>query len=187
MDTYYINNLPLYPLDDGTCKILITKRPSSKEFPNIGGDCDFIAERVGEGWWVLERPGLEVGSLVMSQEGIEAEFEVHVGHYSLNPKNIPFLQQAHNLIHGQRAVDYGSASQNFAQIAALWSALLATKLTKPITPSEVAMLMQQLKMARLVHQPGHQDSLLDNAGYAGLLPIIQKSQEKLPGILGDLA
>lgn len=99
----------------------------------------------------------------------------------------PFLQQAHDLINGQRAQDYGGAHQNFTQIAALWNALLATKLTKPITAMEVAMLMQQLKIARLLNQPDHHDSWLDNAGYAGLIPVIQAGEgNSLPGILGSL-
>lgn len=96
----------------------------------------------------------------------------------------PFLQEVHELINGPRAADYGGAKQNFTQIAVLWSALLATKLTKPITATEVAMLMQQLKMARLLNQPGHHDSALDNAGYAGLIPVILGDTNELPGILG---
>jgi Domain of unknown function (DUF6378) len=101
---------------------------------------------------------------------------------------IPFLQQAHNLINGQRAADYGGAHQSFTQIAGMWSSLLAAKLTKPITASEVAMAMQMLKMARLINQPEHADSALDNAGYAGLIPVIMAGDNKaLPGILGDVS
>lgn len=98
----------------------------------------------------------------------------------------PFLQQAHELINGQRRQDYGPAHENFTQIAVLWSGLFAKKLNQPITATEVAMAMQLLKMARLLNQPTHFDSQLDNASYAALIPVIQAAQdsgEPLKGIL----
>lgn len=107
----------------------------------------------------------------------------------MTKETIPLLQEAHNLIHGQRQADYGPPHQNFTQIAALWTALLATKLTKKITPVEVAFMMQQLKIARLLNQPDHHDSLVDNAAYGALAEVIQQSQAfgtKLPGILGEI-
>lgn len=99
------------------------------------------------------------------------------------------LQESFDLINGQRKVDYGSAHQGFAQIAVLWTALLSSKLTSKITATEVALLMQQLKVARIIHQPTHYDSQLDNISYGALVQTVQeaeKSGAKLPGILGDL-
>jgi Domain of unknown function (DUF6378) len=105
-------------------------------------------------------------------------------------EKLPLLQEAHNLIHGQRQADYGPPHQNFTQIAVLWTALLATKLTKKITPTEVAFMMQQLKVARLLNQPTHHDSLVDGVAYGALAEVIQQSQASgtpLPGILGEIA
>jgi Domain of unknown function (DUF6378) len=104
--------------------------------------------------------------------------------------NLPLLQEAHNLIHGQRQADYGSPHQNFTQIAVMWTALLATKLTKKITPVEVAFMMQQLKVARLLNQPSHHDSLVDGVAYGALAETIQQAQAAggtLPGILEELS
>lgn len=82
-------------------------------------------------------------------------------------KKPTLLQQADQLIHGQRAVDYGSAHESFSHIAKIWSALLDKKLTKSITAEEVALLMIGLKSARLLNTPTHTDSWIDIAGYAG--------------------
>ena len=38
-----------------------------------------------------------------------------------------------------------------------------------IAPYDVAMMMLLLKVARLMHSPGHQDSHIDIAGYASIL------------------
>lgn len=103
------------------------------------------------------------------------------------PKSI--LQESHELIHGARRTDYGPAHQSFTQIATLWTALLATKLTSKITATEVALLMQQLKVARLIHQPAHYDSILDNVSYGALVKTVQDAEasgDELPGILGQL-
>jgi hypothetical protein len=37
-----------------------------------------------------------------------------------------------------------------------------------ITPYDVAMMMLLVKVARLMHSPGHQDSHIDIAGYASI-------------------
>jgi len=38
-----------------------------------------------------------------------------------------------------------------------------------VTPAEVVLCLIDLKLARLGHDPKHQDSLLDVAGYAAVL------------------
>ena len=38
-----------------------------------------------------------------------------------------------------------------------------------IHPYDVAMMMMLVKVARLMHSPGHQDSHIDLAGYASIL------------------
>lgn len=77
----------------------------------------------------------------------------------------PILAEASELIHGDRAKDYGDAKESFAHIAALWSAY--TKTT--ISPQDVAMMMSLLKMSRAKHSGfTHRDSFVDMAGYAAL-------------------
>ncbi|MGE4259188.1 MAG: DUF6378 domain-containing protein [Candidatus Babeliales bacterium] len=100
------------------------------------------------------------------------------------------LQQAQELIHGQRQADYGDKLSNFSQIAMLFQGTLARKLApgQEITAEDVALLMMQVKIARLAHMPDHHDSILDVAGYAGCFDYLQKERAagtELPGAIYD--
>lgn len=64
-----------------------------------------------------------------------------------------------------RRDDYGDPAEQFRAIADRWSITLGT----PITPSQVALCMIDLKLARLAYDPGHVDSMVDVIGYAALL------------------
>lgn len=74
------------------------------------------------------------------------------------------LSTAAELINGERDRVYGSARDNFTRIAQLWSPILGI----PITASQVAILMSQVKIARLVNSPDHEDSWVDGAAYLAL-------------------
>ena len=65
----------------------------------------------------------------------------------------------------ERRDDYGDPVEQFRAIADRWSITLGT----PITPSQVALCMIDLKLARLAYDPGHIDSMVDVIGYAALL------------------
>lgn len=91
------------------------------------------------------------------------------------PVKLSLLAQADNIINGQRQQDYGDKLNNFSQIAMLFSGTLARKLApdQMITAEDVALLMMQVKIARLAHMPMHKDSILDIAGYAGCMDKLQ--------------
>lgn len=100
------------------------------------------------------------------------------------------LQQAEDLIGGQRQQDYGNKLQNFSQIAMLWQGTLAMKLApgQRITPEDVALCMMQVKIARLAKSPDHKDSIVDVAGYAGCYDTLQEERAEgiqLPGVIVD--
>jgi hypothetical protein len=80
------------------------------------------------------------------------------------------LEKAAALIDGSRAADYGPADENFACIAAFWSAYLsvATGSKVELTGKQVAHLMSLFKHARLAKTPTHEDSVVDAVGYLGL-------------------
>jgi len=66
---------------------------------------------------------------------------------------------------------YGPPEQNFARIAALWSAYLVgkapgTDAAQPVTAIDVAAMMALMKIARIEETPSHEDSWVDLAGYA---------------------
>ncbi len=72
------------------------------------------------------------------------------------------LEKARACVCGHRQLDYGSPEDNFATIAALWSAYKGVK----FTASDVAMMMALLKIARISTGTATDDSFVDLAGYA---------------------
>lgn len=71
------------------------------------------------------------------------------------------LKAAAECVCGSREEDYGSPEDNFAVIAALWTAYTGTD----ITPKDVAMMMALLKIAR-AKAGSKPDTYVDLAGYA---------------------
>lgn len=65
----------------------------------------------------------------------------------------------------ERQREYGSPQENFDNIATRWGLLLDI----PITSKQVALMMIDLKLARLNKTPDHHDSLVDIVGYAACL------------------
>lgn len=84
------------------------------------------------------------------------------------------LQQAHEIIHGDREQTYGNPQKNLDTIAALWSIHLSrtTEENITLTARDVCGMMILLKQARLMNTPDHRDSLMDIAGYAGLQDLV---------------
>ena len=74
------------------------------------------------------------------------------------------LHQADTLINGPRADAYGPPQLNFKRIAELWAPIVETQLTT----AQVALCLTQLKVARLIQSPDHEDSWIDAAGYIAL-------------------
>jgi len=75
------------------------------------------------------------------------------------------LETANNLVTGNREAEYGSPKLNFQNIADRWSQLLGCR---RIEPWEVALMMADLKIARMATTGPHEDSLIDICGYAAL-------------------
>lgn len=74
------------------------------------------------------------------------------------------LDEAIRLTHGDRDKNYGTPLVNHQRIAAIWSVILG----KEITPSQVALCMAGVKIARLVETPDHLDSFIDGAAYLAI-------------------
>jgi hypothetical protein len=81
------------------------------------------------------------------------------------PTREQVLKEAEKLINGNRHEDYGSALENHERIAKMWEVILGNE---RITPSQVALCMGALKIARLAHDQSKTDSWIDLAGYAAL-------------------
>lgn len=99
------------------------------------------------------------------------------------------LKVTAELVGGQRAIDYGDKTINHQRIATLWNMWLAesqknvgkddsdVRMLSQLSAYDVAMMMLMLKIARLMHSPGHQDSHIDIAGYASILEEIASCKE----------
>lgn len=74
------------------------------------------------------------------------------------------LDTARKYVTRDRAATHGEAEDNFARIAALWSADLGIE----ITALDVARLMVLFKMARAKTNAAHADNWIDAAGYSAI-------------------
>lgn len=83
--------------------------------------------------------------------------------------------EAHRLTTQDRRDEYGHPLDDFTIVANLWAVLLGV----PLTPHQVVLCMIALKMARLIHNPGHRDSKVDIAGYANCLDMIVQRMAEL--------
>lgn len=90
------------------------------------------------------------------------------------------LREAERLIHGERNKNYGHPRDNFADIAALFSAYLG----REITDIDVANLMILVKIARVKGTGYHRDSFVDVAGYAGCVERIYEESPKVDALTG---
>lgn len=84
----------------------------------------------------------------------------------------PLLHKAHRITTEGRRDEYGHPADNFAQIAAEWSLELGVK----VTAIQVAMCMIRLKLVRLRHNPKHEDSWLDIAGYVNCANMVNQGK-----------
>jgi len=89
--------------------------------------------------------------------------------------NTTILQEAQDVVYGDRQEDYGSVTQNFTTIAQLWSAVLGIK----VSPEQVGLCMIQVKVAREMNKP-KRDNLVDICGYAACLEKMEIENENLP-------
>ena len=76
------------------------------------------------------------------------------------------LDAAKRLVAGRRDAQYGPPTINHARIAELLNAQFHDRLTVPFAASDVAVIMILTKLARIQHDPTHEDSWVDIAGYA---------------------
>lgn len=74
------------------------------------------------------------------------------------------LQEADELINGDRHQNYGDASDNFARIATLWSSYLG----HDIKSHDVGVMMALLKISRISYDKTAKDSFVDALGYIAL-------------------
>jgi len=91
------------------------------------------------------------------------------------------LSEAEKAVLGARQEAYDHPLDNFRRIAGLWSVILGI----PVTEEQHVLCMLAVKIARLMNTPDHRDSIVDLAGYAATLELLQtervrRSEADLP-------
>ena len=74
------------------------------------------------------------------------------------------LQHAAGVVEHRETV-YGPPRERVRAVAARWSLVLGIT----VTPTQVALCLIDLKLARLTRDPAHLNSIVDVAGYAACL------------------
>ena len=87
------------------------------------------------------------------------------------------LETANEYITRDRHATHGSAEENFAQIAAVWTWWLNERLTAPIDAYDVAQMMSLFKKARSKGNRTHIDSPTDDIGYTAIAGEIASRQK----------
>ena len=81
------------------------------------------------------------------------------------------LDDARDIIYGDREKTYGRPGFNLETIAEFWRIYLERKhnVIVALLPNDVAYMMVLLKLARLLNSPDHRDSQVDLVGYMALV------------------
>jgi hypothetical protein len=113
---------------------------------------------------------------------------------TLEPISETILEEAQRYVYGPRQKDYGHPIDNFNTLGYLIAPLVHRMLSRqglevPVSlcafaPEEVALLMCQVKIARLTHDFSKRDTVADLAGYAATLQMVveerQRRESELP-------
>jgi len=90
---------------------------------------------------------------------------------AIKPK-VSVLEEAQNIIYGDREKTYGHPAKNLKTIANMWNAYMNNMDdagTYKVTAKDVAAMMMLVKVARFANDPSHRDNLIDVCGYAALI------------------
>jgi hypothetical protein len=74
------------------------------------------------------------------------------------------LQQAQDAV-DDRQTNYGEPQEMLQRFAKITSLIVGEK----VTPQQAGLILMGLKITRLIENPNHLDSIVDVAGYAGVL------------------
>lgn len=122
-------------------------------------------------YWRADAPA---EGIAVEAEKLETEDEPNEGEGEAKKlTRAAVLEKARACVCGEREEDYGSPEDSFGCIAELWEAYLRAACVSPnsiitVTPTDVAMMMALLKIARVGTSfvGGTADSFVDLAGYA---------------------
>ena len=110
---------------------------------------------------------------------MDGETGYAAGSVTINPLESgrrTILDEARELVNAHARRDYGHPTKNFKDIARIWSIILGFN----VTPYDIGLCMIGLKLARASHMR-KRDNLVDIAGYAYTLEMIENKGERRSG------
>lgn len=94
------------------------------------------------------------------------------------------LDEAEEVIYGDRENTHGHPSRNLGAIAAMWQAYINVKLSKAgsvvelvLEDTDVCAMMNLLKVARFANDPTNRDNVVDGIGYWALVERCENSRK----------
>jgi len=115
--------------------------------------------------------GVTVGGIDIEELRYEPEPAKPKKLKAVKPKT-SVLEEAQNIIYGDREKTYGHPAKNLKTIANMWNAYMNNMDdagTYKVTAKDVAAMMMLVKVARFANDPSHRDNLIDVCGYAALI------------------
>lgn len=92
------------------------------------------------------------------------------------------LDEARDVIYGDRERTHGNPARNLNAIAEMWTAYLAVKLDQlgvEISPNlnakDVCAMMNLVKVARFANDQSHRDNVVDGIGYWALVERVDEA------------
>ena len=79
------------------------------------------------------------------------------------------LEEANDLVSGDRNARYGHPQVAFSQIGRMWTEIVGV----PVSAEQVALCLIAMKLCRQIQKPKH-DNLVDMAGYARTIEMLQE-------------
>jgi 5'(3')-deoxyribonucleotidase len=111
----------------------------------------------------LAAPKLDFETVDLTDEEMERIIALDEFRVYTNPPRAELLDEAKNLIVGDRNNQYGPPTKDFERTAAMWAAYKGVD----FTAHDVAAMMALLKISRIAWSPTKRDHWADLAGYAG--------------------
>jgi len=106
----------------------------------------------------------------------DAEKSAGVDRLLSNLQDVGPLMTGHRLVHGARGDNYGHPYEDFGRTASAVTAFLSHKLTAPIEPEDIALIMLCVKLSREMNKP-KPVNLTDAAGYIETWWMVKKVKE----------
>jgi hypothetical protein len=142
--------------------------------PDRRHDAEGIVPIVGSPTADLGMPEAQIAPLRLTDEAR------HDSGTARHEERTSVLLEAQDVIHGARSRDYGAALDNHTATADMLSAYLRRKygIAVSLTAEDVCLFNVLQKVARLANTPDHRDSLVDIAGYAGNVEMVQQERAR---------